>query len=116
MMRRLALFGVSFLLFLLWEGLPNVAVLAQSQSVTRQVKRKVPPEYPEIAKRMNLTGKVRIEVVISADGRVKFSRPLGGHPVLVQAAETAMKNWKFVPASGETIQVLEMEFAGTEVH
>ena len=31
----------------------------------RKVKSKVSPAYPELAKRMNVTGKVKIEVVVS---------------------------------------------------
>src|SRR3981189_1407632 len=50
----------------------------------RKVKTKVLPAVPELARRMNITGKVKIEVVIASDGHVKSSRALGGHPVLVQ--------------------------------
>jgi TonB family protein len=91
-------------------------VFAQGQpGAARPVKRRVPPDYPEIAKRMNLTGKVKVEVLIAADGRVTITRPIGGHPVLVQAAEKAVKEWRFAPAAEQTKQVVEMEFAGTEV-
>lgn len=74
------------------------------------------PEYPEVAKRLNLTGKVKLQIVIAPDGHVRLTRPIGGHPVLVQSAENAVKDWKFVPDSAETIQMVEVEFAGTEVH
>jgi len=79
----------------------------------RKVKAKVAPAYPELAKRMNVTGKVKIEVVITPDGRVKSTRVIGGHPLLVQACQDAVKEWKFVPAAEETTQVVEFEFTGS---
>lgn len=79
----------------------------------RKVKSKVSPAYPELAKRMNVTGKVKIEVVITPEGRVKSTRVIGGHPLLVQACQDAVKEWKFAPASEETTQVVEFEFAAS---
>jgi len=88
--------------------------LAQSGSEEskRKVKTKVAPSYPELAKRMNVTGRVKIEVIITPDGRVKSTRALGGHPLLVQACLDAVKEWKFVAAPEETTQVVEFEFNG----
>ena len=76
----------------------------------RKVKTKVLPAIPELARRMNITGKVKIEVVIAADGRVKSSRAMGGHPVLVQSCQDAVKEWKFEPAPEETTQMVEFDF------
>ena len=78
----------------------------------RKVKTKVAPAYPELAKRMGVTGKVKIEVVITPDGRVKSTRVIGGHPLLVQSCQDAVKEWKFMPAPEETTQIVEFEFAG----
>jgi TonB family protein len=79
----------------------------------RKVKSKVTPTYPELARRMNITGKVKIEVTISPDGRVKSSRAVGGHPLLVQACQEAVKEWKFVSAPEESTQIVEFEFGGS---
>ena len=86
--------------------------LAQSGSEEgkRKVKTKVAPTYPELAKRMNVSGKVKIEVIITPDGRVKTTRALGGHPLLVQSCIEAVKEWKFAAAPEETTQVIEFEF------
>jgi TonB family protein len=62
---------------------------------------------------MNVTGKVKIEVVITPDGHVKSTRVVGGHPLLVQACQDAVKEWKFVPAPEETTQVVEFDFHGS---
>jgi TonB family protein len=89
------------------------STLAQSGSTDeskRKVKTRTAPVYPELAKRMNVGGKVKIEVVITPDGRVKSTRVVGGHPLLVQACQDAVKEWKFVAAPEETTQVVEFEF------
>jgi len=89
------------------------AALAQTGTTDegkRKVKSKVSPAYPELAKRMSVTGKVKIEVVITPDGRVKSTRVVGGHPLLVQACQDAVKEWRFATAPEETTQVVEFEF------
>lgn len=86
---------------------------AQQTSVEegkRKVKTKVVPSMPELARRMNITGKVRVEVVIAPDGHVKSSRALGGNPVLVQSCLESVKEWKFEPAPEESTQVVEFDF------
>jgi TonB family protein len=59
---------------------------------------------------MNVAGKVKIEIVITPDGRVKSTRVIGGHPLLVQACQDAVKEWKFMPAAEETTQIVSCEF------
>jgi len=79
----------------------------------RKVKTKVAPAYPELAKRMNVSGKVKIEVIIAPDGHVKSTRAIGGHPLLVQSCQDAVKEWKFVAAPEESTQVVEFDFTGS---
>jgi len=96
--------------------LAGASAFSQSGSTDetkRKVKSKTTPSYPELARRMNVSGKVKIEVVIAPDGRVKSSRVVGGHPLLVQTCQDALKEWKFVPASEETTQIVEFEFHGS---
>ncbi len=95
----------------------GVSTLAQQQSngdeAKRKVKSRVTPVYPDLARRMNVSGKVKIEVVIAPDGRVRNTRVIGGHPLLVNAALDAVKEWRFVAAPEETTQVVEFEFKGS---
>jgi TonB family protein len=79
----------------------------------RKVKAKTAPAYPELARRMNVTGKVKIEVIITPDGHVRSSRVIGGHPLLVQSCQDAVKEWKFFPAPEETTQMIEFDFHGS---
>ena len=78
----------------------------------RKVKTKTAPAYPELARRLNIAGKVKIEVVIAPDGHVRSARAVGGHPVLVQACLDTVRDWRFEPASEETTQTVEFEFKG----
>jgi TonB family protein len=94
----------------------GTALSAQSGTADeskRKIKTKVAPAYPELAKRMSVGGKVKIEVVITPDGHVRSTRVVGGHPLLVQACQDAVKEWKFVPASEETTLVVEFSFSGS---
>jgi len=96
--------------------LATLTSIATAQSASeegkRKVKTKVTPVYPELAKRMNVSGKAKIEVIITPDGRVKSTRAVGGHPLLVQACLDAVKEWRYVAAPEETTQVVECEFSG----
>jgi len=95
---------------LVLSGVSGFAQAGNTDESKRKVKSKTTPIYPELAKRMNVAGKVKIEVVVTPDGHVKSTRVVGGHPLLVQACQDAVKEWKFVPAPEETTQVVEFEF------
>jgi TonB family protein len=83
---------------------------AQSEEMVRRAKTRVQPAYPELARKMNLAGTVKIEVVVLPNGTVKGARIVGGHPVLANAALDAAKKWRFEPASGETSGVIDFKF------
>jgi TonB family protein len=80
------------------------------EQLTRKVKTRVAPVYPDIARRMNITGTVRVLVVLSSNGTVKSTKLVGGHPILVNAAMNALKKWKFEPASDESTGLVEFKF------
>jgi TonB family protein len=77
----------------------------------RKVKTRIPPDYPELAKRMSLAGTVKLEVVVASNGSLKNAKVLGGHPVLATAALDAIKRWKFEPANAESTGTIEFRFA-----
>ena len=100
-------------LFLL-SGVVGRAQIGTTDESKRKVKTRVAPLYPDLARRMNVAGKVKIEVVIGPDGRVKTTRVVGGHPLLVKACQDAVRDWKFAPAPEETTQIVEFEFRAAE--
>jgi TonB family protein len=76
----------------------------------RKVVSRVAPFYPEVAKRMQVGGVVKLEVVVRANGRVKSTKVLGGSPVLIQAATTAVGKWKFEVTPQETTEAVQVVF------
>lgn len=77
----------------------------------RKVRSRVNPVYPDLAKRVNASGAVRLEIQIAPNGEVKSIKPLGGHPLLIQPAEDAVRKWRYEPASETTTTVVEFRFA-----
>ena len=83
---------------------------SKTEELTRRPKTRVSPVYPELARRMSITGTVRLAVVVAPNGQVKTTKAIGGHPILVNAAMDAMKQWKFEPAQAESTGVVEFKF------
>jgi TonB family protein len=81
-----------------------------SSEITRRAKTKVQPSYPELARKMSITGTVKVEVLVAPNGQVKQARVVGGHPVLANAALDAAKRWRFEPSSEESSGVIEFKF------
>jgi TonB family protein len=80
------------------------------QTPERRIKSKVSPTYPELARKMNLSGVVRLEVTVAPNGIVKDTKVIGGNPILVNAATDAVKKWRFEAANDESTQVVEFKF------
>lgn len=78
--------------------------------LARKVKTKVPAMYPDIARRMSITGTVKVSVVVAPNGAVKSTKVVGGHPLLVNAALAAIKKWKFEAAPEESTGIVEFKF------
>ena len=78
--------------------------------LSRRAKTKVPPTYSELAHRLNITGTVKVQLVVAPNGSIKDSKILGGHPLLVNAAMEALRKWKFEPATEETTGIVEFKF------
>ena len=68
------------------------------------------PTFPDLAKKMHLTGVVKVTLTIAPDGRVKNIEFHGGHPVLIEAVQRALKQWKYAPTGSESTVLLEFKF------
>jgi TonB family protein len=91
--------------------------LQAAEDTERHPKVMVQPEYPELARQMNMKGTVRVQLLVAADGHLKETKVLGGNPVLVQASLAAIKKWKYEPAKNESTVVVKFDFdpSGTTV-
>ena len=81
-----------------------------SNENNRKIVRRVMPEYPEMARTMNLSGSVKAEAIVEPNGIVKSVDVKGGHPVLVRAAQDAIYKWKWAPSAHETREPVEVKF------
>jgi TonB family protein len=90
------------------------AANAQTENVevdgSRKVVSKLPPTYPAVARTMNLSGSVKLEIVVAPNGSVKTIQVIGGSPVFSQAAESALRGWKWEKSEHETTEHLEVRF------
>ena len=84
-----------------------------SAEEARRIKSQVQPTVPEMAQHMGLKGTVRLEIEIAADGTVKSAKPLGGHPLLIQSAEQAVRKWRYTPGPPAKT-VVEFNFTRTK--
>ena len=80
---------------------PNLPVPAPSAptGIVRQgqVVYRVDPIYPEVAKEQHAEGTVRLNVTVGPDGIVRGVALLGGPRLLVEAAEKAVRQWRYTP-------------------
>src|SRR5215467_7781080 len=67
------------------------------EQAEKNLIKRIAPIYPPLAKQVRIQGKVKVEVLISKAGAVESVNVLSGHPLLVQAAINAVKQWQYRP-------------------
>ena len=91
---------------------PKVAAQENStDTAKRKVRTRVSPEYPALARQMNVSGKVKLEATIAPDGHVMSTRIVGGSPLLATSATDALKKWRFESGPKETTEIVEFDFS-----
>src|ERR1700693_2781426 len=81
-----------------------------SAQTERKVTHREEPDYPELAKKMNLHGTVKLKVWISPDGSVRRLEYVGGHPVLGGSALKAGTGWQHEAAWKESTAIVVLKF------
>jgi TonB family protein len=109
MKRSPFLLALLSLLFCVFQIAPAAAQDDQSAG-DRKVVSKVVPTYPAIARGMNLSGTVKLEALVLANGTVKSVQVKGGNPLLVQSAERAVHDWKWEKADHDSTEQVEFRF------
>ena len=68
----------------------------------------VMPLYPPLAKSARIQGTVRLEAIIAKDGSIQNLRVISGHPLLIQTAMDAVRQWRYQPTllNGEPVEVV----------
>ena len=83
---------------------------AIAQDAGRKRIRDPKPLYPALARTMNLTGTVKLEATVAPNGSVKTVDIKGGNPLLGQAAQFTVREWKWEKAEHETTEIVEVRF------
>jgi TonB family protein len=103
-------------------GLAQLAVVAMAMTVAlplraaddhsdRAIKQRVAPLYPELAKRMRVSGVVRVSATVAPDGSVSATKTVSGNHMLSGAAEDAVHKWKFASAPDQSTVEVDINFA-----
>jgi protein TonB len=82
--------------------------IRQGGAVTQaSLINRVNPTYPPLARQTRISGTVRLHAIISKDGSVQQLEVLSGHPLLVQSALDAVRQWRYRPTllNGEPVEV-----------
>ena len=74
-----------------------------------------PPVYPALAKSARIQGVVRFNAIIDKAGKVQDVKVISGHPLLVKAAQDAVRHWEYRPtlSNGKPVTVtttIDVEF------
>lgn len=118
----ISLFGISVLLTGTvrlaagWFPLTGAPVINQQQAANPEIKapqgepikvggnvqesrliRRVEPTYPELAKRARISGRVILVVTVNEEGQVWDIKVVSGHPLLNDAAISAVRQWQYSP-------------------
>lgn len=72
----------------------NLRISAEAADVVSQPVR---PGYPVLARQMKVQGSVILEALIGRDGLIQNLHVLTGPPILADAAEQAVRQWRFKP-------------------
>jgi TonB family protein len=97
-------------LLLLFLTFPVALLPLQAATGDRALLRKATPVYPELARRMHIYGSIRLLVSISPGGEVGEILVESGHPLLIEAAEDAVKQWKFAVGPTATTASVVVRF------
>ncbi|MDP9038154.1 MAG: energy transducer TonB [Acidobacteriota bacterium] len=77
----------------------------QESAERRPLLLRVRPSYPELARRMHVSGNVVLAVEVRPNGSVGDAHVESGHALLRQAAEEAVRRWRFAPGPATTISI-----------
>ncbi|MGC2369029.1 MAG: energy transducer TonB [Candidatus Sulfotelmatobacter sp.] len=90
---------------------PRHASAQQPIESPRKIVTRVVPQYPSLARSMNIQGSVKADVLVAPNGTVKSVEVKGGHPLFAQAAQNALREWKWEPGPHETNEIVELRFS-----
>jgi protein TonB len=87
---------------------PKDPVRVGGNVMMAKLTHQVTPVYPPLARQARVEGTVQLQAIISRDGRIQDLRVTSGHPLLIQAAVDAVRQWVYQPTTlnGSPVEVL----------
>jgi TonB family protein len=78
--------------------------------LTNNLIRHVRPVYPQEAKAAHIEGTVRFAATIGKNGRILNLQVISGHPLLVESALVAVRQWEYKPIllNGQPVEIKTM--------
>jgi protein TonB len=85
---------------------PKRVTVGGNVQAARLVNR-VQPLYPPLARQTRISGTVKLHAIIGKNGQVEQLQVVSGHPLLVQSALDAVRQWRYQPTllNGEPVEV-----------
>jgi protein TonB len=85
---------------------PKRVTVGGNVQAARLVNR-VQPLYPPLARQTRISGTVKLHAIIGKNGAVEQLQVVSGHPLLVQSALDAVRQWRYQPTllNGEPVEV-----------
>jgi TonB family protein len=83
---------------------------AQQEQAPRKIVSRAMPVYPELARKMHITGTVKVRAMVEPSGRVKSAEATGGHPLLIRSGVDAVEKWRWEPAPHDSVELVELNF------
>lgn len=75
----------------------QIPLRVSSEEAAKHLTRNVDPVYPQMARLAHVQGQVTLDLTISEAGKVQQVTVISGHPILLQAAIEAAREWQYHP-------------------
>jgi TonB family protein len=92
------------------DGVKILPIVSGRRQNQRTLLVRVEPAYPEPLKRLLIGGTVRLSITVSASGAVESAVELGGNPILVATALTAVRQWVYAAGRSRTRMEVTIPF------
>jgi len=88
-----------------------VSLAQKAEKSDRKVIVSSKPDYPDILRRAQVGGLVRLKATVLPSGTVSNVEILGGNPILAENAVAAVKKWKYAPGPAQTVEDVSLSFS-----
>lgn len=93
----IVLLSLATLFFAAGDDPPSPKMKILPGKAEQNLLHKVEPVYPQMARIAHVQGDVILQAVINQKGKVANLKALSGHPILIQAALDAVRQWEYKP-------------------